>query len=159
VIFRRPLRPLPGGGYRLRLAVAEREAIRQLCADLRPLVAGRDDAAARLFPPAYRDDAEASAAFDDLVHDGLESERLAAFAAVTASADAEQLDEEQAAAWCGVLNDARLIFGERLGVTEELYETGIARDDPRGPELAFYAWLTWLQGEIVEALSSRLPGA
>jgi hypothetical protein len=159
LIFRRPLRPLPGGGYRLRLGAEERQAIRELCAELRPLVAGGDEAAARLFPPAYRDDAEASAAFDELVRSGLESERLAAFDAVTASVDADQLDEEQAAAWCGVLNDARLILGERLGVTEKLYEQGINRDDPRAPELAFYAWLTWLQGEIVEALSSRLPGA
>ncbi|HEU5212051.1 MAG TPA: DUF2017 family protein, partial [Gaiellaceae bacterium] len=62
----------------------------------------------------------------------------------------------QAAAWCGALNDARLVLGERLGVTEDLYENGIARDDPRARELAFYAWLTWLQGELVEALSSRL---
>jgi uncharacterized protein DUF2017 len=156
MIFRRPLRPLPGGGYRLRLGAPEREAIRELCAELRPLIVSGNDATARLFPPAYRDDAAASAAFDELVRDSLESERLAAFDAVAATVDAEELDEEQASAWCGVLNDARLILGERLGVSEELYEQGIARDDPRAPELAFYAWLTWLQSEIVEALASRL---
>ena len=45
---------------------------------------------------------------------------------------------------------------ERLGVTEELNETGIDRGDPRAPELALYGWLTWLQGEVVESLASRL---
>ena len=156
MLTRHPLRPLRGGGYRLRLSPQEREAVRELCADLRALVAGRDAATARLFPPAYRDDAEASAAFAELVHDDLEADRLAAFDAVAASVDADRLDEEQAAAWCGALNDARLVLGERLEVTEELYATGIAHDDPRAPELAFYAWLTWLQGEVVEALASRL---
>jgi hypothetical protein len=70
--------------------------------------------------------------------------------------DAHVLDHAQVEAWCGALNDARLVLGERLGVTEELYEAGIDRRDPRAPELALYSWLTWLQGEIVEALASRL---
>ena len=43
-----------------------------------------------------------------------------------------------------------------LGVTEDLYEDGIDRRDPRAPQLALYGWLTWLQGEVVEALASRL---
>ena len=154
--LRRPFRPLDNGRYGLRLGAQERDAVAELCAELRPLVAERDGAAARLFPPAYRDDPEASDAFAELVRGSLESERLTAFDTVTATIDASELDEVQAAAWCGVLNDARLILGERLGVTEELYERGIERHDPRAPELAFYAWLTWLQGELVEALSTRL---
>jgi hypothetical protein len=156
VLFRRPFRPIDGGGYRVKLGAQERAAVREVCAELRALVAANDDAAARLFPPAFRDDEQASAAFDELVHDDLEAQRLAAFDTVTATIESDRLDEEQAAAWCGALNDARLVLGERLGVTEELYDNGIPRDDPRARELAFYAWLTWLQGELVEALSSRL---
>jgi soluble cytochrome b562 len=154
--LRRPFRPLANGGYRVRLGAQEREALRELFAELRSLVAESDGAVARLFPPAYRDDPEASAAFAELVRHGLESERLAALDTVAATIDAGELDEAQATAWCGVLNDARLVLGERLGVTEELYDRGIERSDPRAPELAFYAWLTWLQGELVEALASRL---
>jgi hypothetical protein len=156
VQLRRPFRPLANGCYRVRLGKQEREALRELCAELRPLVEEGDGAVARLFPPAYRDDPEASDAFAELVRGSLESERLTAFDTVAATLHAAELDEAQATAWCGVLNDARLILGERLGVTEELYERGIERQDPRAPELAFYAWLTWLQGELVEALSSRL---
>ena len=146
MVFRRPFKPLDGGGYRVKLGAPERAAVRDLCVELRALVVANDAAAARLFPPAFRDDEQASAAFDG----------LAAFDTVEATLDADRLDEAQAAAWCGALNDARLVLGERLGVTEELYENGIPRDDPRSRELAFYAWLTWLQGELVEALSTRL---
>jgi hypothetical protein len=156
VLFRRPFKPLDGGVYRVKLNPQERVAMRELCAELRGLVLAGDAAAARLFPPAFRDDPKASAEFDELVRDDLEAQRLTAFDTVEATLDRDRLDEEQAAAWCGALNDARLVLGERLGVTEELYESGISRDDPRAGELAFYAWLTWLQGELVEALASQL---
>ena len=153
---RRPLQPLADGAYRLDLAEEERTAVRRLCVELRELVAREDDAVERLFPAAFRDDPEASAEFDRLARGGLVSERLAALDTVRVTVDAQRLDEEQAGAWCGALNDARLVLGERLGVTEDLYADGIGRRDPRAPELAFYGWLTWLQGEIVEALATRL---
>jgi hypothetical protein len=54
---------------------------------------------------------------------------------------------------CGALNDLRLVLGERLGVTEDVYERDV---DPRVPELAVYGWLTWLRGSIVEVLAARL---
>ena len=54
---------------------------------------------------------------------------------------------------CGALNDLRLVLGERLGVTEDVYERDV---DPRVPELAVYDWLTWLHGSIVEVLAARL---
>jgi hypothetical protein len=155
-MLRHPFRPLGDGRYRVRLGSQEREAVRELCAELRTLVAADAPDVARLFPPAFRDDDEAAADFAELTRDGLENERLAAFDTVARTIAADELDEAEAAAWCGALNDARLVLGERLDVTEELYATGIRRDDPRAPELAFYAWLSWLQGELVEALASRL---
>ena len=69
---------------------------------------------------------------------------------------ADRLDEEQLAAWCGALNDLRLVLGEQLGVTEDMYDRPVPADDPRAPALALYGWLTWLQGHVVEALASRL---
>jgi hypothetical protein len=86
----------------------------------------------------------------------LTSSRLAALLTVEATLEADRLDEEQLSAWCGALNDLRLVLGERLGVTEDLYEAGIDPRDPRAQELALYGWLTWLQGNVVEALASRL---
>jgi hypothetical protein len=69
---------------------------------------------------------------------------------------AERLDAQQADAWCTALNDLRLVLGERVGVTEDLYEQEIDYNDPRAPELAIYGWLTWLQASVIDALASRL---
>jgi hypothetical protein len=151
-----PVAPLSGGGYRLRLGRAERESLARFCEELRALIEAEDASVARLFPAAYRDDPEASAEYDGLVRGGLVAGRLEALRTVERTIDAKRLGEEELAAWCGVLNDLRLILGERLGVTEELYEKGIDPNDPRAPELGLYSWLTWLQGWIVEALASRL---
>jgi hypothetical protein len=151
-----PVTPLGDGRYRVRLERAERAALARLCDELRGLIEAEDGAAARLFPAAYRDDPEASVEYDRLVRGGLVAGRLAALATVERTIDAKRLAEDELEAWCGALNDVRLVLGERLGVTEELYERELDPNDPRAPELALYAWLTWLQGWVVEALSSRL---
>jgi hypothetical protein len=109
----------------------------------------------RLFPAAFRDDPEASAEYDRLVHGELVSGRLDALGTVRATIDAERLDEAELEAWCGALNDLRLVLGERLGVTEDTYDRPVDPQDPRAPELAVFGWLTWLQGSAVEALASR----
>jgi hypothetical protein len=155
-VLRRPISALPDGEYAVDLGVAEREVLRRLADELRELLAGDDPGLARLFPAAYRDDPAASAEYEQLVHDSLLAARLDAVARLEASADAERLSHTDVEAWCGVLNDLRLVLGERLGVTEDLYEDGIDPRDPRAPELALYGWLTWLQGEMVEALAARL---
>ena len=93
------------------------------------------------------------------MRESLVSDRLRALDPVLETVDQSRLSLAQVEAWCGALNDIRLVLGERLGVTEELYETGIDRHDPRAPELALYSWLTWLQGEVVEALAARLADA
>jgi hypothetical protein len=156
VRFRAPVSPRRDGGYDLRLDPGERAVVAQLCADLRTLVERDDPATARLFPKGHRDDPEAAEEYDRLVREGLVDGRLAALATVLGTVDAERLDEEQAGAWCGALNDLRLVLGERLGVTEDLDYGALDRDDPRAPDLALYGWLTWLQGHVVDALASRL---
>ena len=150
------MRILSKDEYALDLAAEERRVLRGFCEELRPLVADQDEAVGRLFPAAFRDDPKASADYDELVHDSLVAGRLRAIDLVLETADARRLDHAQVETWCGALNDIRLVLGERLGVTEELNETGIDRGDPRAPELALYGWLTWLQGSVVEALASRL---
>jgi Domain of unknown function (DUF2017) len=157
VPFRRPVTPLRDGGYRLRLAERERDALYGLCDELRELIEADDDGVARLFPPAYRDDEQASAEYDRLVRGSLTAGKLDSVRVVQETAEAERLDHEQLEAWCSALNDVRLVLGERLGVTEDLYETGVDPRDPRAAQFELYTWLTWLQGSVVEALASRLP--
>ena len=151
-----PVRPLRKGGYRLKLDPLERRVLGSLVVELRELIESEDGSVARLFPAAYRDDPAASEEFAQLTRGELTAGRLGALLTVEATLEADRLDEEQLSAWCGALNDLRLVLGERLGVTEDLYETGIDPRDPRAQELALYGWLTWLQGNVVEALASRL---
>ena len=151
-----PVSPLPHGRYGLRLGGFERRLLAGLCEELRGLIESNDEAARRLFPPAYRDDLCANAEYDRLVRGELAAGRLEALRTVEATLAASELDERELAAWCGTLNDLRLVLGERLGVTEDLYEGRIDPRDPRAPDLTLYGWLTWLQGHVVDALASRL---
>ena len=156
--MRRRVRRNRHGGYEVRLDSAERELLRSLAPQMRDVMTGADadDAAvARLFPPAYRDekDAERETEFRLLAGDELRSSHLAALAVLEESADAEQLDENQLLAWMRAVNDVRLVLGTRLDVTEEGDERPTDLYDPRAPAFAVYDFLTWLQGEIVDALS------
>ena len=148
-----PVRPLRGGGYRLRLDRGERRLVRDLCRELEQHIESDDETVARLFPAAYRDDPAANEDWERLVRESLVDGRLTAFRRVEKTLHADELDEEDAAAWCGALNDVRLVLAERLGVTEE---TDIERLAIRDANYAIYAWLTWLQANFVDALASRL---
>ena len=157
-MIRRRVRRNRHGGYEVHLDPAERELLRSLGPQMRDMIqhSDADDAAvARLFPPAYRDekDAERETEFRLLAGDELRSSHLAALAVLEESADAERLDEEQLLAWMRAVNDVRLVLGTRLDVTEEGDERPTDLSDPRAPAFAVYDFLTWLQGEIVEALS------
>jgi hypothetical protein len=156
--FRSPVTPLRDGGYRLRIGRAERDVLEALCVELRELIEDADEAVDRLYPAAYGEDAEASAEYDRLVRDSLTSGHLDVLGVVSATVHADRLDHAQVEAWCTALNDMRLVLGERLGVTEDLYERSIHPSDPRAREYSLYAWLTWLQGAVVDALAARLPG-
>jgi hypothetical protein len=140
-------------GLRVGLARQERELLRALCAQLDEELRGekRDDGLARLFPTAYPDDEAAAREWTELARPALEDGKLAALRRLGETADEERLAEEDAGSWLTALNDLRLVLGTRLGVTEESYA-----EEPRHPGLAVYAWLTWLQAELVEALAAGL---
>ena len=152
----RGLQPLGDGGYRLRLERHERELLDALAAELEQLVRADDDSVARLFPSAYKDDAAADEEYRRLTRGSLTEGRLRAIRTVRDTVQGERLDQSEADAWCTAPNDMRLVLGERLGVTDDLYERELDRRDPRAPELAIYAWLTWLQASVIDALASRL---
>jgi len=141
-------------GLRVGLAPQERELLRALCSQLLEELRGGGDpdaGLARLFPSASPDDEGAAAQYEELVRPGLEEGKLGALQRVEATAGEERLGAQDAAAWLTGLNDLRLVLGTRLGVTEETYA-----DEPEHPGLAVYGWLTWLQGELVEALAADL---
>ena len=113
-------------------------------------------------PRAYLDPTAESeeAEWQELVHPELLRERLDALELITgtlgraASVQGDWweigLTPDEVQAWLGVLNDTRLVLGTRLGVTEE--ERVLDPADPEAGAYALYQWLTWLQGDLVEAL-------
>jgi hypothetical protein len=145
------------------LAEEELGLLRSLPDQLRDVFEGAEDdpARARLFPRAYLDPTAESeeAEWQAMVHPELLRERLEALELITgalgrASAQGDwweiALTPDEVQAWLAVLNDTRLVIGTRLGVTEEERELDPA--DPEAGAYALYQWLTWLQGDLVDAL-------
>ncbi|RJO79401.1 DUF2017 domain-containing protein [Nocardia panacis] len=62
------------------------------------------------------------------------------------------LTPEQADAWLNALTDVRLALGTILEIDDETPEQ-FAPDDPRGPHLDVYHWLTWMQDSLLQALA------
>jgi hypothetical protein len=155
-VLRRVLRS-PDGSFAVRLSAVERELVRALPEQLRTLLLetgdAEDPALRRLFPPASRDDDEVNAEFERLVRDDLLAERLETLDTLERTADAEVLTEDELVAWLAALNDVRLVLGVRLDLTEETTERDFARDDPRAQTYGVYLFLSFLEEQVVEALS------
>ncbi len=157
----RRVKRLRRGGFELKIPAQERDLLRSLGPELRQLLVeqaatatpGEDPAVDRLFPVAYPTDEERQKEYRLLVHDELLSSHLGALAVLEETADAERLDEDQLLAWMRALNHVRLVLGTRLDVTEEGDERPDRDDDPRAPAFVIYDYLTYLQGEVIEALS------
>jgi hypothetical protein len=143
-----------GGRVRLQFREHEKAVLRELLAELEALLENPDDPALRrLFPPAYSD-RESEEQYRSLVRDQLVAGRSSALREVRDTLDSTVLSPEEADAWLRALNDARLVLGTRLDVTEDFDYTDIDLREPRGRDLAVYAYLSWLQEQLVEALGS-----
>jgi len=156
-----------GEGIVVTLDANELELLRSIPDEVRGALerpASKDDPVYnRLFPSAYLDPTEESAEqeWQELVHPELLQSRLAALELVTTTLDravtkrgrAEvELAPEEVEAWLGVVNDARLTLGTRLGVTEDAESEAIDPSDPSAPAHAVYGWLTWFENDLVETL-------
>jgi len=153
------------GRIAIRLARREREILAGLADDLameasdeaEPDGGPRDPGLARLSPDAVRDDADASAAFRELAGAALEDARRVRFATLVSTIEATTLDEAQASAWLGAVNDLRLVHGTRLGVTEDLGHEAIDEHDPEAARMIVFLWLGWVEEQLVDALAAGLP--
>ena len=154
----RPIEPDHAGGFRLRLSEGERELLRALPGELRRLLGSeRDDPdPRRLFPPAYEQDDEGEAEYRRLMADELLEGRRAALRLVEETAGRDRLTAEELDAWLRALNDLRLVLGTKLDVSEEIYETDIDATHPQAYELSVYAYLSWLQEQLVAAAAGEL---
>jgi hypothetical protein len=158
------------GRLRITLRADEALVIETLFRSIAETLASDDlesETRARLFPRAYLDPTEEAAeqVWQSVVHDDLLTGRVAALTAVqTDIAQAESksgfltiaLDEERETQWLTALNDARVVLGTVLNVSD-LGEDDPPADDPRYPMLRTYDWLSELQTEIVDVLLGELP--
>jgi hypothetical protein len=143
------------GGVKLRLSRDERRLLVSLAGELRSLLddePGRDPSLRRLFPPAYDDDAD-ERAYRDLMEGELLNGRREALDLLVRTADQKRLTPEEAEAWLRALNDLRLVLGTRLDVQENTLLDQLRPDDPRAQGLAIYGYLSWIQEQLVAALS------
>jgi hypothetical protein len=155
------------GRIAVRLAAREREILGALAAELATETAGHadpdgaddDPGLARLWPDAVEGDPEASAAFRELVGEDLEDTRRARFETLAATISATSLDDAEAMAWLGAVNDLRLVMGGRLGVTEETGLEPVDEQDPSAGETIVFLWLGWVEEQLVEAMAAGLPEA
>lgn len=145
----------PDGGVRLRLSRDERRLLVTLATELRTLLDDEpgDPSLQRLFPPAYDDDAD-ERAYRDLMGSELLNGRREALEVLARTAKQKRLSADEADAWLRALNDLRLALGTRLDVQEDTLLDELRPDDPRAHGLAVYGYLSWIQEQLVAALSS-----
>jgi Domain of unknown function (DUF2017) len=142
--------------FDLHLPGPERGLLSGLPAQLRDLLRSDDPALERLFPPAHPTDPELNAQYRELVHEGLVAQRMSSVEVMERTLAARHLSEDEVLAWLSAVNDLRLVIGTRLDVTEDMEPDAIPEGDPRFPAWALYHYLTFLEGQIVDALSEGL---
>ena len=150
---RRPFRRTRKGDFALSISAEERDILRGLPDQLRELLDTDDPALFRLFPPAYLEDEELESEYKGLMAGDLRESHLGALRIMAATIDEERLDEEQLSAWLTALNQLRLVLGTRLDVTEDHDGTELDDEHPLQPGFALYHYLTYLQDEVVTALT------
>ena len=155
------------GRIELVLDGVEADVLRRVTDDIAEIVASPPDDAMRdrLYPRAYLDptEEEGEVLFRARLQDELVRNRLAALEVITDTlAPAEGggvisvvLDEDAQQAWLTATNDARLVLGTMLDVSED-EPLEFAEDDPRFTYALIYDWLTQLQWQLVECLSAGL---
>ena len=158
------------GRTRLKLRADEATVIEAFLRDLAEAVESDElesETRARLFPRAYLDPTEEAAeqVWQSVVHDDLLTGRVKALRAVCADiVQAEdvkgelviELDAERENEWMMAINDARLVIGTALDVSED-HDLDVAPDDPRFALVGLYYWFSYLQEDLVEVLLDALP--
>ena len=143
------------GRVALHLPAHERELLRELADELAMLLQEEeteDPAVRRLFPAAH-EDAELDREFRELTRSELATGKERAVDVLAQTAEQDSISAEEADSWLRALNDARLVLGTRAEVTEDMEWDELDPGDPRTPQLAVYAYLSWIQEELVAALS------
>jgi hypothetical protein len=151
-----------GGRYVLSLSENERTMLAEICRQTRELLEAEDPssdpAVARLFPPAYQDDPLQNLEFERNLGETPRNGKLEAIASVERTLHQAELTEEELHAWMGVVNDARLVIGTRIEITEQATERDFPEGHPDHGSFGVYVYLTWLEDRILRALGDPPVG-
>jgi hypothetical protein len=139
----------PDGQIRLQLPLRERQILRELAQAVRAMVKEGDAAVERLFPPAYEDE-ELEREYRELTRAQLTAGHEQALVLIEETVDRSVLSQAEGDAWLRGLNDARLVLGTGLDLTEDFAWEALDPDDPRAPDLALYAYASWIQEQLVD---------
>jgi hypothetical protein len=147
-------------GFAVRLPQPARELLGSIAEQMRTVLTGStaddDPAVARLFPQAYPDDPMRTIEFEHVAAEDLQRDRLSRFDVLARTADARWLTDEQMHDWMRAINDARIVLGVRLDVTEEMTFDEVEDDPERAESFRTYAYLSALLETIVHALGDPL---
>lgn len=144
------------GAIERRFTGSERKMIGNLTNGLAETMALADDPAAwddvvvrRLLPDAVPGDEDASAEFRAATRERLAAAKTEGARRVAADLEAApggvvRLDDEGALVWVKALGDLRIALAKRVGIEHVQKATS--------PQGLVYAWLTWLQGSLVDVL-------
>ena len=152
-IFRKRIKRVDAGRYKIRLSDEERNLLRNLCDEVRELLTTDEPSLRRLFPPAYLDDDEKEAEYQSLMRADLLATHQASLETLEKTADATELDEAELSAWMAALNQVRLVLGTSLDVSEET-ELDVDPENLLAFSHAVYGFLGYLQEEVVTALAA-----
>jgi hypothetical protein len=146
------------GAIERRFTGSEKKMIGNLANGLAETMATADDPAGyddvvlqRLLPDAVPGDEDASAEFRAATRERLAVSKTEGAQRLVADLEAApggvvRLDEPGAIVWAKALGDLRIALAERVGI-ENVQQAS-------SPQGLVYAWLTWLQGSLVDALES-----
>jgi hypothetical protein len=144
------------GRFALRLSVPERGLLRMLPREAQGLLDNRSDPVLRrVFPVAYPGDPDAESSYQELIGSELARKHRDELDVLASTADASEIDSAQLGQWLGAIEVLRLMLGTSLDVGEELED--VPESDPRSSQVSVYRYLSWLQGEVVDALATALP--
>ena len=160
------------GVLTVRLYTQEVELLAMTARDMMSIVEEPPDGDVRdrLYPRAYLDPTEekAQGEYDAVVHDDLVASRRAALGVIVAGLEGAApnskglvevaLEPDQEMQWLTAVNDARLVIGTALDVTEDT-DTDYEPGDPRFEYGVLYAWLTQLHFELVTLLLDEIGEA
>ena len=158
-----------GGRCVARFAPGEAAVLHQVVAEVMALLSDGFDRAdpvvERLFPDVYPEDPAGSADLRRYTDDDLKTAKLdqarSILSVLPADGGEVRLDPEQAETWLRALTDVRLALGLRLDIRDDTdleaeLDDAVLRDptSPRVGQLSVYAYLTYLQESLLEALVS-----